>query len=43
MAGIKAAREQVVAGKDEDREGFLRKRGFSGAETTKIIQLVAGF
>jgi len=32
MAGIKAAREAIVARKDEDREGFLRKRGFSKRE-----------
>ncbi len=29
MAGIKAARETIVARKDDDREAFLRKRGFS--------------
>ncbi|WP_374131926.1 DUF932 domain-containing protein [Sphingomonas sp. 28-62-20] len=40
MAGIKAAREAIVARKDEDREGFLRKRGFSKAETDKIIARV---
>ncbi len=27
--GIKAARQQIVARTDEDREDFLRKRGFS--------------
>ena len=36
-AGIKAAREQVVARSNDDREDFLRKRGFSKLETTKII------
>jgi hypothetical protein len=38
--GIKAAREQIVASSDEDRSEFLRKRGFSKAETTKIIETV---
>ena len=28
MAGVRAAREAIVAHKDEDREIFLRKRGF---------------
>jgi len=40
MAGIKAARERIVARKDEDRETFLRKRGFSRGETEKIIATV---
>ncbi|WOJ88404.1 DUF932 domain-containing protein [Methylocapsa polymorpha] len=40
VAGIKAARERVVARTDEDRESFLRKRGFSKPETTKIIETV---
>ena len=40
MAGIRAAREAIVARKDEDREGFLRKRGFSRPETEKIIATV---
>jgi hypothetical protein len=40
ISGIKAARERIVARKDEDREPFLRKRGFSKAETAKIIQTV---
>ena len=40
MAGIKAAREAIVARKDEDREIFLRKRGFSKSETDKIIKTV---
>src|SRR5579871_6325753 len=35
--GINAAREQIVARKDEDREAFLRKRGFSKGDTGKII------
>jgi hypothetical protein len=40
MAGIKAARERIVARKDDDRETFLRKRGFSRGETEKIIATV---
>ena len=38
--GIKAARERIVAKSDEDRTDFLRKRGFSKAETGKIIDTV---
>src|SRR5467141_2486153 len=38
--GIKAAREKIVARTDEDRENFLRKRGFSKSETAKIIETV---
>ena len=37
MAGIKAARERIVAREDEDREAFLRGRGFSKPDTDKII------
>ncbi|MBN9586044.1 MAG: DUF932 domain-containing protein [Afipia sp. 62-7] len=40
VAGIKAARERIVARTDDDRETFLRKRGFSKAETGKIIETV---
>ena len=40
MAGIRAAREAIVARKDEDRETFLRKRGFSRPDTEKIIATV---
>jgi hypothetical protein len=40
IAGIKSAREQIVARKDEERETFLRKRGFSKAETAKVIASV---
>ncbi len=40
VAGIRAAREQIVARKDDDRESFLRKRGFSRPETEKIIATV---
>ena len=38
--GIKAARERIVARTDEDRSDFLRNRGFSKAETGKIIDRV---
>ncbi|MGP4689465.1 DUF932 domain-containing protein [Agrobacterium pusense] len=40
IAGIKAARERVVARKDDDRESFLRRRGFSKGETGKVIEMV---
>ena len=40
LAGIRAAREAIVARKDEDRDSFLRKRGFSKPETEKIIATV---
>lgn len=40
ITGIRSAREKIVARKDEDRDAFLRRRGFSRAETTKIIQTV---
>jgi len=40
IAGIKSARERIVARNDEDRNDFLRKRGFSKSETTKIIETV---
>ena len=40
VAGIKAARERIVARSDEDRDSFLRKRGFSKSETAKIIETV---
>lgn len=40
IAGIRAARERIVARKDEEREAFLRKRGFSKAETAKVIATV---
>ena len=40
MNGIKAARQQIVARTDEDRDAFLRKRGFSKAESGKIIEKV---
>ncbi len=38
--GIKAARERIVARDDDDQTTFLRKRGFSKAETAKIIDAV---
>ena len=40
VAGVRAARETIVARGDEDRESFLRKRGFSKPETEKIIATV---
>ena len=40
ISGIKAARERIVARSDEDRDSFLRKRGFSKSETAKIIETV---
>lgn len=40
MAGIKAARERIVARKDDDRQSFLRKRGFSRAESDRIVATV---
>jgi hypothetical protein len=40
VAGIKAARERIVARTDEDRDAFLRKRGFSKGETAKVIAAV---
>lgn len=40
VQGIRAARERIVARKDDDREAFLRKRGFSKSDTAKIIATV---
>ena len=40
IAGIRAARERIVARNEDDRSEFLRKRGFSKAETGKIIETV---
>jgi hypothetical protein len=40
IAGIKIARERIVARTGEDRESFLRKRGFSKSETAKIVETV---
>src|SRR6201995_605393 len=38
--GIRAARGQIVARSDEDRTEFLRRHGFSKAETGKVIDAV---
>jgi hypothetical protein len=40
IAGIRAARDKIVARSDDDRDSFLRKRGFSKGETGKIIDTV---
>jgi len=40
IEGIKTARERIVARKDDDRQEFLRRRGFSKAETTRVIEAV---
>ncbi|MBX4916837.1 DUF945 domain-containing protein [Rhizobium bangladeshense] len=40
VAGIRAARERIVARDDEDRQAFLRRRGFSKSETGRIIETV---
>ena len=40
IEGIRAAREKVVARTDEDRQDFLRKRGFSRAESARIVESV---
>jgi hypothetical protein len=40
IAGVKATRERIVARKDEERETFLRKRGFSKTDTAKVIATV---
>ncbi|MBS4048335.1 MAG: DUF932 domain-containing protein, partial [Alphaproteobacteria bacterium] len=40
IAGIKAARERIVAHTDEDREDFMRKRGFTKGDTAKVIETV---
>lgn len=37
---IKSARAQIVARGDDDRQEFLRKAGFSRAETGRIIEMV---
>ena len=38
--GIRRRASSIVARTDEDRADFLRKRGFSKAETAKIIETV---
>ncbi len=40
MAGVKAARDTIVARSDDDRETFLRKRGFGKTEAQKLIATV---
>ena len=40
VAGVRAAREAIVARSDEDRESFLRRRGFSKVETEKVVATV---
>ena len=40
VEGIRAARERIVARRDDDRTDFLRKRGFSKAETARIVETV---
>ena len=40
VRGIRAARERIVARTEEDRTDFLRKRGFSKAETGRIVETV---
>ena len=40
IEGIRTAREKIIARSDEDRADFLKKRGFSKAETAKIVETV---
>lgn len=40
IQGVRTARERIVARTDEERETFLRRQGFSKAETSKIISTV---
>jgi hypothetical protein len=40
LNGIKAARETIAARTDDDRSDLLRRRGFSKAETAKVIEAV---
>ena len=40
LAGIRAARERIVTADNDERETFLRKRGFGKAETARIIATV---
>ncbi|WP_419910368.1 DUF932 domain-containing protein [Hoeflea sp.] len=40
VAGIRAARERIVARSDEERSDFLGKRGFSKAQTGRIVETV---
>jgi hypothetical protein len=38
--GIKATRQRIAARDDDERTTFLRERGFSKTERTKIIEAV---
>jgi len=40
VAGIRAARERIVARTDEDRTAFLKGRGFSRPDAARIIETV---
>ncbi|WP_448662460.1 DUF932 domain-containing protein [Sphingomonas sp. CJ20] len=40
LSGIQAARQRIVARTEEDRQDFLRKRGFSKVEAGRIIATV---
>src|SRR5215210_6824155 len=40
VSSIRAARAEIVARTGEDRSAFLRKRGFSKADTARIIEAV---
>lgn len=40
VKGIRAAQQRIVARNDEDRDEFLRRQGFSKADTGKIIATV---
>jgi hypothetical protein len=40
IEGVRTARERIVARTDEDRSDFLRKRGFSKADTASVIATV---
>jgi hypothetical protein len=40
VAGVRAARERIVASDDDQRRSFLRKRGFSKGETDAVIAAV---
>jgi hypothetical protein len=40
VEGIKAARARIVARTDEERQEFLKKRGFSKGEAAKVIDIV---
>ncbi|MFN3260327.1 MAG: DUF932 domain-containing protein [Pikeienuella sp.] len=40
IEGVRSAREKIVARTDDDRQDFLRRRGFSKAETGRIVETV---